>query len=58
MLLDWSHFLRQTGAHFAGKCSGTSIMRFRASHPDDIGQDVMVTVLLGLAVAACLALAF
>jgi hypothetical protein len=35
-----------------------SIMRFRASHPDDIGQDVMVTVLLGLAVAACLALAF
>jgi hypothetical protein len=33
-------------------------MRLRASHPGDIGQDVMVTVLLGLAVAACLALAF
>lgn len=33
-------------------------MRFPTSHPDDIGQDVMVTVLLGLAVAACLALAF
>ncbi len=33
-------------------------MRSRASHSDDVGHDVLVTVLLGLAVAACLALAF
>ena len=33
-------------------------MRDRASHPADFSQDVLVTVLLGVAVAICLALAF
>ena len=33
-------------------------MRYRASHPGDFSQDVLITVLLGVAVAVCLALVF
>jgi hypothetical protein len=33
-------------------------MRFRASHPADFSQDVLITVLIGVAVAVCLALTF
>jgi hypothetical protein len=32
------------------------MLRFRASYRDDVGHDVLVTVLLGLAIAVCLAL--